>query len=416
MVIVNAKDSIIARIQAEKDNAASQIKMEEILEYLKKTDQLKEVNLDEKYVYETGNVKKNQGFFMDGILKDNLDKFLVRAVDNKWDGIFLVTGNEGSGKSTIAASICKYLDPTFPGEPIGDGTARRHPDRVVFTPAQFSEAIAKSKPKQAIQFDEAILGLMAGDAGMNVQRMLMKEITLIRKKQLYIALVIPSIFSMRMPIAAQRSRFLIHTYSPDGIERGFFKFYNYRTKRQLYMKGKKDFNQEAVEKDFRGAFMDTEGLFYKHAEYDHKKETAIRNLTMESMNKKGNGGRDDFNNYKTAGQRNLLLYYIYIILEGGLTGKVHLEHLVKLHNQYGTVTNSKEKLSVNKYRDWLEQVFGEHLKLSEHSIRAFLKDAVEYTSKPVEPLIDENEKEEKEYETIEPPIGKARKKDSNDIL
>jgi hypothetical protein len=286
-----------------------------------------------------------------------------------------------SGKTTIASAISKYLDPTFPGELLNDGTHRRHPERIVFSAEQFSDAVRKSKPKQAIQFDEAILALMAGDAGSTIQKMLMKEITLIRKKQLYIVLVIPSIFSMRMPIAAQRSRFLIHTYSPNGIDRGYFKFYNYPTKRQLYIKGKKDFNQDCIEADFEGSFADTEGLFYDHGEYDKKKEHAIRAIADSGQRKVA--GSDE---YKTVGQRNLLLYYIYTLLGDDQKGKEQLEKIVELHNQYATATKATEKFSVNKYNKWLKEVFGEHMSMSYTAVSDYLKDAVEYVKKPVKPI------------------------------
>ena len=398
MVIVTSRDSILARIEAEKSLKEMERKHKEIEEYLERTGELTGVNLDEKFIYESGSVKNNQGFSLCTNLKKNLDDFLVRAVANLWDGIFILSGMEGSGKSTYGSAICRYLDPTFPGPPLEDGSARRHCDRIVFTPAQFSEAVAKSKPKQAIQFDEAILGLMAGDAGMNVQKMLMKEITLIRKKQLYIVLVIPSIFSMRMPIAAQRSRFLIHTYSPDGIQRGYYKFYNYPTKRNLYIKGKKDFNQDAVEANFKGSFVNTEGLFYSHDEYNKKKETAIRNLT-DSVSKKGDKVSEQ--HYKTIGQRNLLLFYLYSILGGDYNGKEHLEYMVKLHNEYVAANKgpkSHGKLTPPKFVEWLIQVFGEHMKMNEASLRNYLQDAVEYTSKPVNPLGTQNKEEAEQYE------------------
>lgn len=297
---------------------------------------------------------------------------------------------EGSGKTTFGGAIAKYLDPTFPGPLINDKTPRRRCDRIVFSPQQFFDAVDASEPKQSILFDEAILGLMAGDAGMNIQKMLMKKLTLIRKKQLYILMVIPSIFSMRMQIAVNRSRFLIHTYSPDGIRRGYFKFYNYPTKRMLYMKGKRDVNQDAVEADFRGTFVDTETLFYDQHEYDRKKEEAITNLTITPGKKGAMGGT----NYRTEGQRNLLLSFIYSIIEGTPIGKVQLEYLVQLHNQYAAATKSHDKLNPSKFRDYLEKTFGEHLKLSDGTVREYLKAAQEYVSKPLKPL------ETEKYEQI----------------
>jgi len=382
LVIVTPTDSVYARVRAEKLNTESLLKQQEVIDYLARTGELKGVCLDEKFVYHSGNVKVNQGFFLEQTLKNNLDNYLIPAVALRWDGVFLITGIEGSGKTTFGATIAKYLDPTFPGERINEKTARRHVDRIVFSPQQFFEAVDKSSPKQVIQFDEAILGLMAGDASMNIQKMLMKKLTLIRKKQLYIVMVIPSIFSMRMQIAVNRSRFLLHTYSPDGIKRGYFKFYNFPTKRMLYMKGKRDANQDAVTADFRGTFVDTEGLFYDINEYDRKKEEAINSLTAVP----GKKGQIGTMSYKTEGQRNLLLSFIYSILEGTPIGKNQLEYMVQLHNQYAAATKPSERLNPSKFRDYLEKTFGEHLKLGDGMVREYLRAAQEYTSKPIKPL------------------------------
>ncbi len=320
------------------------------------------------------NIKKSNPGWVYGFLLDSPSHLFIT---NEWCLSF------NSGKTTHASAVCKYLDQTFPGEPLNDGTPRRHCNRIVFTGQQFSEAVAKSKPKQAIQFDEAILALLAGDAGTTIQRMIMKEITLIRKKQLYIVLVIPSIFSMRMPIAAQRSRFLIHTWSPNGIDRGYFKFYNYPTKRQLYIKGKRDFNQDAVESDFDGNFADTEGLFYDHEEYNKKKDQAIRSLADNYKGYKNTEGSGD---YKTNGQRNLLLYYIYTLLGDDTRGKEQLEKIVELHNKYATAIKAHDKLSVNKFKEWLITTFGEHMTFSPSTLSEYMEKAVDFISKPLKPL------------------------------
>ena len=96
MVVVTPMDSVLARVEAEKSNEESKKKLLEVMEYLKRTGELVGVNLNEKYVYETGNVKVNQGFLLDTTLKKNIDNFLVKAVANLWDGIFILSGMEGS--------------------------------------------------------------------------------------------------------------------------------------------------------------------------------------------------------------------------------------------------------------------------------------------------------------------------------
>jgi len=185
-----------------------------------------------------------------------------------------ILGNDiissNSGKSTIAAQIAFICDPSI------------NIDRVVFTPDQLLVQIDASPPKTAIIFDEAVMGMLAQDAATAIQSVLIKKFVTIRKKRLFIFIVLPSIFLLRKYFAIFRTRCLIHTYTPDGITRGFFKFYSYNTKRKLYIRGMKEFDQGAQREDFAGRFVDTEGFFFDAEEYDKKKEAAIRSLTPDN--------------------------------------------------------------------------------------------------------------------------------------
>lgn len=214
------------------------------------------------------------GYYMDETLKTNIDDYLVPAVKKKWDAVMLVTGIEGSGKSTFAAALAYYVDPTFCLA------------RLCFTPDELIEAIDNSRPGEAIVFDEAVMGMFAQDAGTSVQNVLIKKFVTIRKKRLFIFIVIPSIFLLRKYFAIFRTRALIHCYTPDGISRGFFKLYSFGTKRKLYIKGSREFDQGSQKPDFTGGFTNTEGYFFDLKEYDDKKEEAIKSLTLKSQKKK----------------------------------------------------------------------------------------------------------------------------------
>lgn len=382
-------DSYLARIAAEKRNIEALENQKKVQEYLIRIGELANVELEDNYRYSSGVKKKNKGFFLDDTLKRNLDNFLITAVDAKWDSVLILSGMEGSGKTIFSSAICKYLDPTFPGPLIDEGkTPRRRIDRVVFSPQDFFTAVDTAKPKQAIQFDEAILGLMAGDAGMSIQKMLMKKITLIRKKQLYIILVIPSIFSVRMPIAVQRSRYLIHTFSPDGITRGRFKFYNYPRKRALYIKGKRDYNQDSVEPNFMGSFANTNGLFYDEDEYDKKKEHAIQTLMDDSSGSKGVKSSKMY--LKASSHRNLLLFYIRSLLEGSHESKQRLQKLIEYHSLYANAKKTTEMLNTPKLNKILKEIFGKHLNLSNRLLLEYLKQGETYAGGKGD-LLDEEE-------------------------
>lgn len=221
----------------------------------------------------------HRGFYMDDTLKPNVDNYFIAAVKNKWDCILLITGIEGSGKSTFAFGLAHYMDPSFPGEPLNDGTPRRKCTRIVFTFKQLDEAIDKANPGEAIVFDEAVTAMMSQDASGEIQKILIKKMTMIRKKRLYILLLIPNIFMLRRYFAVSRTRALIHFYTPDGISRGFFKFYNYEDKRQLYFKGFKMWDQNAHPKSFHGRSTDTSWYFFDDNEYQKKKDEGIAELT-----------------------------------------------------------------------------------------------------------------------------------------
>lgn len=179
-----------------------------------------------------------------------------------------------TGKSTFAFTIAHFLDHTF------------NLDRVVFSPEDLMKQIDAALPESSIVFDEAALGMFSTDSALKIQSILIKKFITIRKKRLYIILVIPSIFMLRKYFAIFRTKFLLHCYTPDSLTRGFFRCYGYEQKRKLYLLGQKMFDQGAVREDFVGRFVDTEGFFFSPEAYDAKKELAIRSLTSEMEDRK----------------------------------------------------------------------------------------------------------------------------------
>jgi len=308
LVIVdgNVSREVQQNIEKEMSEEATQ---EEIEQDLLERKEGEVVHNDLMFTKPNGKVRR--GYYLDGYLKSNLDEYFIKAVKKKWDGVMLITGMEGSAKSTNAFSIAKYVDPGFPGEPLDDGTSRRHCDRIVFTPQQTIEAIDTSKPGQAIVMDEAVLNFLAQDASSDVQKLLIKKMVTIRKKRLFIFIVIPSIFLLRKYIAIFRTRALIHFYSPDGFSRGYGKVYSYDTKRKLYVRGIKEFNQDCVQPDFRIRATDTTGYFFDDNEYQLKKNMAIKELTTDKDNKKDEKSKKIM---KVKNERNNIALGIYEFL------------------------------------------------------------------------------------------------------
>lgn len=209
---------------------------------------------------------------MDQYLIDNLE-VLKKAVAKKWDGIVMVDGIEGSAKTTLVGACAYYLDPNY-------GI-----DSVVFTQDQFFKMVDTAKAGSVIHWDEFIFGGLSTEALNKVQNALIKKMTTIRKKRLYIFLVMPWFFMMRPYFAVGRSRCLIHTYTPDGISRGRFKFYSFAKKQKLYHIGKKEYRY-TIKPNFIGRFTDTFGMFWDEKDYEKKKDEAIESLSKEPANKK----------------------------------------------------------------------------------------------------------------------------------
>lgn len=197
-----------------------------------------------------------QQYYMDGFLKDNLDT-AKKVIKEDWDMVFLVDGYEGTGKSVFAQQVAYYSNPLFTLA------------NIVFTPNSFREAIINASKYHSILYDEAYGGLSSRGSMSQVNRIIVKMLTEIRQKNLFIIIVLPTIFDLDRYVAIWRSRALMHIYSGDGFKRGFFAFYNADKKKQLYMLGKKFYSYSKPEPNFTGRF--TNHYTVDQAAYREKK-------------------------------------------------------------------------------------------------------------------------------------------------
>lgn len=199
-------------------------------------------------------------FYMDGILKENLD--LAKDVIHKdWDMLFVYDGSEGSGKSVKAMQDAYYCDPTL------------NIDRIVFTPSQFRKAIMTAKKYQAVIYDEAYTGLSSRATMSLINRTLISMLAEIRQRNLFVFVVMPCFFDLDKYVALWRSRALIHIYTADNFERGYFRFYNKTRKKDLYILGKKFYSYHKPEANFFGRF--TNHYVVDEKEYKKKKRDAL---------------------------------------------------------------------------------------------------------------------------------------------
>jgi len=214
-------------------------------------------------------------YFMEDRLKHNLDHKIIPALKTQdKDYVICVDGKEGAGKSTLAFQIGKYVDKTL------DTT------RVVFSPDDFREAILRSKKGQCIIYDEAFTGFSSRSSLSPVNRVLVSLSMQMRQKNLFIIIVLPTIFLLDKYMALFRTKVLIHVFESRS-KRGYFKVFNSRTKKYLILTGQKtmSYTHKSVRTNFRGRFYGKFALGGDDVKeiYLKKKEKALSDSEKTSM-------------------------------------------------------------------------------------------------------------------------------------
>jgi len=194
-------------------------------------------------------------FYMDGILKDNLD-IGKRIIKKDWDLVFVIDGFEGTGKSVFTQQLAKYCDPSF------------NLSRIVFSDSGFIKAVLSGKKYEAIVYDEAYHGLSSRGAMTKINKSIVKMLTEVRQRNLFLFIVLPTIFELDKYPAIWRSRALFHVYA-DNFQRGYFAFYDVHKKKALYINGKKFYSYSYPDPNFTGRF--TNHYTVNMEEYKEKK-------------------------------------------------------------------------------------------------------------------------------------------------
>jgi len=175
--------------------------------------------------------------------------------------VFVVDGAEGSGKSVMAQQAACCCDPSF------------NIDRIVFTPYSFRKVVIAAKQYQAIVYDEAYTGLSSRATMSLINRTLVSMLAEIRQKNLFVFVVMPTFFDLDKYVALWRSRALIHIYTGNNFQRGFFAFFNIDRKKILYVGGKKFYSYGVTKANFIGRF--TNHYVVDEKEYRKKKKESL---------------------------------------------------------------------------------------------------------------------------------------------
>lgn len=216
------------------------------------------------------------GMYMDEEHKANLD-MAKKVIKKDWDMIGVYDGYEGSGKSVKCMQDAFYCDPTLTL------------DRVVFNPEDFKSAVLSAKKFQAVVYDEAYGGLNSRSAMGQVNKSINQMLTVIRERNLFVFIVLPTFFDLDKYVALWRSRFLVNVYTEQNFKRGFFRFYNKDRKKIMYVGGKKYYDYNQGKHNYSGRFTN----FYVLDEEEYRKKKRETSITLdEGKNHIGNIARE----------------------------------------------------------------------------------------------------------------------------
>lgn len=183
-------------------------------------------------------------FYLAPSIKGSLDRKKAKLKSKDQDEVWVVDGEEGSGKSVFSMQICKYMDPSF-------GL-----DDVCMTPQEFKTSIMNAKQKKSILYDEGFTGLSSRSSLSQINRMLVSLMMQMRQKNLFVIIALPSIYMLDRYAAMFRTSALAHIYQSKG--RHLFFMFNRRNKKKLLLEGKQTFSYAPTIKKhgltFKGEF------------------------------------------------------------------------------------------------------------------------------------------------------------------
>ena len=181
-------------------------------------------------------------FHIDFGILGQLNKGKKKVLEGNQDRIYVISGREGLGKSTLAMQLSYVLDPTITV------------DNIVFSSKQFEERIRTLDKFKALIYDEGFSGLSSKGSISKENKRLVQLLMMCRQRNLFIFIVLPSFFLLEKYVALFRSTALFNVLvSRKNFKLRFYKVYNYSEKKKLYILGKTlmDYSRPRISKSHR---------------------------------------------------------------------------------------------------------------------------------------------------------------------
>lgn len=223
--------------------------------------------LEKKYPKGTFNYQKTDGRYIDRTLYDNLKLLATKIVkDMTFMGVCSSSTLEvGTGKSVLMSQI---------GEIWSDIIKEVHgidvpftQNNIVFRPKDLIERSFNVPKYSCVLLDEWEDAHYWSELGKTLRKFFRK----CRQLNLFILVIIPNYFQFPMGYAISRSIFFIDVKFDDELERGDYDFYGFKSKKNLWIKGKRFHDYSVVQPDFQGRFFDGYGVpeeEYRKAKYN----------------------------------------------------------------------------------------------------------------------------------------------------
>jgi hypothetical protein len=214
-------------------------------------------------VIDVGNdVKERLGLYMDGYLHKNLSEIKESVLKKDFDYVAIISGRVGKGKSTLSQQLAKFFDKTF------------DTSRVCFSAEEFIQVTSTCPKHSAVILDESFEPLNTKISLSPAFLKIQNHLNIIRQRNLFIILVLPSFFDLHKSVALYRSWNLFHVYGEGFAGRGRFVAFSPDSKRMLYIRGGKYNDYNAWKGNFHGKFTAKQVIDWK--EYEKKKLTHLK--------------------------------------------------------------------------------------------------------------------------------------------
>jgi len=221
--------------------------------------------LEERYPKGTLPGQRTDGRYIDGFLDDNTRVLARNIVRDMTFLIFICSSTleVGTGKSVFAQQIAEaYLESMRQEHKIDN---RLSMENIVFRPKDLMTRAFEVPRYSVIILDEWEDAHFWSELGMSLRQFFRK----CRQLNLLIICIIPNFFQLPINYAISRSVALIDVKFSGEFQRGYFSFYNFESKKNLYILGKKTQNYHVVKSNFTGRFAD--GYVVNEEEYRRAK-------------------------------------------------------------------------------------------------------------------------------------------------